>query len=67
MTCKFVITFIDIRVIEQLCLNDIFNIIDKQKINVNEHATKTKNVALEWCASKWKKNDFFFRKWQKYR
>jgi hypothetical protein len=67
MTSKFVITLIDIRVIEQLCLDDIFNTIDKQKLILMSMQQKYKNVALEWCASKWKKNNFLFQKWQKYR
>jgi hypothetical protein len=52
MTSKFVITFVNIRVMRTIMSQWHIQPCWQTKINVNEHATKTKNVALEWCASK---------------
>ncbi len=66
MTNKFVIYFHRYLSHEKNYVSMTYPTLLTNKKNVNEHATKTKNVTLEWSASKWKKNYFLFQKWNIY-
>ncbi len=56
MTSKFVITFI-----EQLCLNDIFNTIDKQKLMLTSMQQKPKMQHLNGVHQNGRKMIFSFK------